>query len=684
MAALLPSATPNIMKTVSRDNARRNPGFPLKIVRAAAALLCIGLAAPLSAAAPGPPEKNLGDLSLEELMNETVTSVSKKEERRGDAAAAIAVLTNDDLRRSGATSFPEALRLVPGLNVATVNAAQWAISSRGFTGVYAAKLLVLVDGRAVYTPIFSGVFWDLQQLNLEDVDRIEVIRGPGATVWGANAVNGVINVESKSARDTQGTFLSGSGGDVHRATAGVRYGGKLDDHTFFRVDAGYQQTDDFPTANGTPAGDRWQSEQFDFRLDRYPGADTHLTWQAGTVVNHLAHDTTDSSNINTLGRWTRELSARSSVEVQGYYDRTTRNDPLSLGSAVDTIDLTAQHTFGLGERNDVIWGAGYRWIGLQQNQLNRAFGIPPGRLREQLFSAFVQDEFKLIPDRLSLTAGVKAEHNDFTGLEFQPSVRATFKPANHQTLWAAVSRAVRTPSVAEDNPGMTVVAGAPFPGPGGGVFLPTLVGNPALKSEVLWAHELGYRLQPTKRVSVDVAVFYNAYDRLIGLNNAVPPTFVPAVPIGAAQIPWTNAQAGHTYGGEAALTVSPVDNWRLTASYSLIRTAIPGNRFLTSAPERQAILRSSYEFNPQVSLDTQLRYVGSLAGDPSLGPLFPDTPAYTTADVRLSWRPTARCELSLVGQNLFAAQHPEPTPHSSGAIPAEAPRGFFAKAAWHF
>jgi iron complex outermembrane receptor protein len=321
---------------------------------------------------------------------------------------------------------------------------------------------------------------------------------------------------------------------------------------------------------------------------------------------------------------------------------------------------------------------------MQLNQRTPAFGVPRDRLREQLFSAFVQDEFKLIPDRLSLTAGAKVEHNDFTGLEFQPSVRATFKPTHDQTVWAAVSRAVRTPAVSEDNPSVTVVVGAPFPGPGGGLFLPTLVGNPALKSEVLWAYELGYRIQPTKRVSVDVAVFYNAYDQMIALNNAAPPTLVPGVPIGAAQIPWTNAQTGHTYGGEAALTVSPVDHWRLTASYSLVRVAIPGNRFLISAPERQAILRSSYDFSPQVSLDTQLRYVDGLVGDPSLGPLFPTTPAYTEADVRLSWRPTPRCELSLVGQNLFAAQHPEPTTHSSGAIPSEAPRGFYAKAAWRF
>lgn len=675
----------NIMKTRPEKNYRRDDGVQARSARAvAAALLAAWLAAALHAAEPGPPGKNLGDLSLEELMNETVTSVSKKEQRLGDAAAAIAVLSNDDLRRSGATSFAEALRLVPGLNVATVDASDWAISSRGFSGFYAAKLLVLVDGRVVYTPIFSGVFWDLQQLNLEDVDRIEVIRGPGATVWGANAVNGVINVVSKSARDTQGTFLSGAGGDVHRAMAGMRYGGKLDDHTFFRVEAGYQQTDDFPMANGSPAGDGWQSKQFGFRLDRYPGEDTHLTWQAGTVIDQLTHDTADASNVNTLGRWTRELSARSSVEVQAYYDRTNRNDPLSVGAATDTVDLTAQHTFGLGARHDVIWGAGYRWIGLQLNQRTPAFGVPRGRLHEELFSAFVQDEFKLIPDRLSLTAGAKVEHNDFTGLEFQPSVRATFKPANNQTVWAAVSRAVRTPAVSEDNPSMTVLAGAPFRGPGGGLFLPTLVGNSALKSEVLWAYELGYRVQPTKRVSVDVAVFYNAYDRLIALDNSAPPTFVPAVPIGAAQIPWTNAQTGHTYGGEAALTVSPVDNWRLTASYSLVRTAIPGNRFLISAPERQAILRSSYDFNPQVSLDTQLRSVDRLAGDPALGPLFPTTPAYTEADVRLSWRPTARCELSLVGQNLFSAQHPEPTTHGSGAIPSEALRGFFAKAAWHF
>ncbi|HVS54616.1 MAG TPA: TonB-dependent receptor [Opitutaceae bacterium] len=672
------------MKIASSNRARRNHGVPVKIVRAAAAFFFVALAASLPAAAPGLPEKNLGDLSIEELMKESITSVSKKEQRRGDAAAAVAVLSNDDLHRSGVTSFAEALRLVPGLNVATVDAGQWAISARGFSGLYAAKLLVLVDGRAVYSPIFSGVFWDLQQLNLEDLDRIEVIRGPGATVWGANAVNGVINAVSKSARDTQGTLLQVAGGDVHRATAGVRYGGKLDDKTFFRVEAGYQQIDDFPTANGSPAGDRWQSEQFGFRLDRYPGADTHLTWQAGTVINQLAHDTADASNINTIGRWTRELSERSSVEVQAYYDRTSRSNPLSLEGTVDTIDLSAQHTFGAGAGHDVIWGVGYRWTGMEQTSLNFAFGAPPGRLYEQLFSVFLQDEFKPIPDKLTLTAGAKVEHNDTTGFEFQPSIRAAFNPTERQTVWAAVSRAVRTPSVVEDNPGMTAAAGAPFPGPGGRLFLPELVGNPAIKSEVLWAYETGYRVQVTKRVNVDVAIFYNVYDQVIGLNGAIPPTLVPGVPLGAALVPWTNSHSGHTSGGEASLTISPVDNWRVTLGYSLIRTAIPGNRFLTAAPDQQVILRSSYDFSRQVSLDTQLRYVDSLIGDPTLGPLFPDTPAYTAVDVRFAYRPTARCELSFVVQNLFARQHPEPTPHSLGANTSEAPRTLQAKVAWHF
>jgi iron complex outermembrane receptor protein len=622
---------------------------------------------------------SVADLSLEELLDVKVTSVSKKEEKLADAAAAIFVLNNDDLRRSGATSFAEALRLVPGLHVAAANSAEWAISARGFTSLYANKLLVLVDGRTVYNPIFAGVFWDLQQMNLEDVDRVEVIRGPGATVWGANAVNGVINVVSKSARDTQGTFLYGSGGDVHLTMDGARYGGKLGKDTYYRIEGGYQLTDDYPLANGNPGGDSWQSERLGFRLDHHPDAATHLTWQAGTVVNQLADYDSDAYNVNTLGRWTHVLSDRASVEVQAYYDRTDRKDVFRGASAVDTFDLTAQNTFGVGERHEAIWGLGYRFAATRLQEFpNTPFLVQDNQARQQLFSAFVQDEIKLIPDKLTFTAGIKLEHNEFTGLELQPSFRASFKPADNQTLWASVSRAVRTPSEFEGANMLGVITGPNFIGPGGGLYTPVIFGNGNPASEVLWAYELGYRIQPAKWVSVDLATYYNEYTDLIGFDQTQT-TFTPGTP-GVAALSWANTQEGRAYGGEASLTVAPLDYWRLTTSYALVQVDITGPGFGNSTPKHQVMIRSSLDISAQMSLDAQIRYVDSLIAraNPS------SVPDYVTADVRWSYRPTPQLEFSLVGQNLFSRQHAEQPASTIGAITTEVPRGFYGKFTWKF
>lgn len=647
------------------------------IRKAGGILLLIFLAMPLVAADSPKKDRVLADLSLEDLMNETVTSVSKKEQRLSDAAAAISVLTNDDLRRSGATTVADALRLVPGLNVGAANSSQWAISARGFNNVYANKLLVMVDGRAVYTPLFGGVYWDLQQTMLEDVDRIEVIRGPGATIWGANAVNGVINVVTRSAKDTQGGLIYGGGGNVQLAMGGARYGAQVGEHTWYRIYGGYQLKDDYRLTNGQPADDGWRSGQGGFRIDHYPQAETHLTWQMEATVLDLDDHASDAYNFNTLGRWTHELSARSSFEVQAYYDRTYRNEVTRSQPLSDTIDLIAQHTFGLGERNDVIWGMGYRFVGNHIKQTTPAAAVRNGDFSQQVFSAFIQDEFKLIPDRLTLTAGTKLEHNDFTGFEVQPSIRAVFKPTERQTIWAAVSRAVRTPDELEGKDVFAIPVAAPVVGPGGGLFTPALVGNGDLGAEVLWAYELGYRVQPADRVSVDLAVFYNDYSDVIGYG--APNQFIPGVPVGTAEIPWQNLLSGETYGGEISLRVSPTDDWRLTASYSFLMVQMHGPAVANpetserDTPRHQAILRSSYDFTKCLSLDAQLRYVDNILA----------VSAYLTADVRISYRVNDRLEFSLVGQNLLDNQHPE-----QAAIVlttgAEVPRGVYGKITWRF
>ncbi|MGC3960520.1 MAG: TonB-dependent receptor [Verrucomicrobiota bacterium] len=619
----------------------------------------------------------LADLSLEQLMNETVTSVSKKEQKLGNAAAAISVLSNDDLRRSGATSIPEALRSVPGLNVSAFNSSQWAISSRGFNGIYANKLLVLVDGRAVYTPVFAGVYWDLQQSMLADLDRIEVIRGPGAAVWGANAVNGVINVVSRSARETLGGYTYAGGGDFHQVMAGARYGFQTSSNTFLRLFGSYQLNDDYPLATGQSADDGWFGEQVGFRLDHYPDENTQATWQGDYTGSNLQDESANGYNLNTLGRWKHSFSDRSGYEAQAYYDRTDRSDALRAHIIVDTIDLSAQHTFSLGDNHDIIWGAGYRFINNYITPTTPVVAVYDRSSFQNVVSAFLQDEWKIVPDRFIGTLGTKLEHNDLTGWEWQPTLRAVFKPTEHQTLWGAISRAVRTPSEVEGMALGAIQYGTPFIGPGGLPYQPLIVGNPNVEAETLWAYELGYRVQVTPRISADLSLFYNDYDQLIVVGPIT--QFVPGTP-GEAQIPFGNYEHGHTYGGELSVTFAATDSWRLTASYAAWAAQIHSITPFSSpestedgAPRNQIMLRSAYDFSKQLSLDVQVRYVDTMQAVPS----------YVAADVQLTYRPTPQFEFSLVGQNLGDRQHPE---YRSEALTrlTEVPRGFYGKVSWRF
>lgn len=617
-------------------------------------------------------ERSLGDLSIEELMNESITSVSKRDQKLGDAAAAVTVLSNEDLRRAGVTNIVDALRLVPGMDVGALNASQWAVSTRGFNNLYANKLLVLIDGRVVYTPLFAGVYWELQQTLLEDVERIEIIRGPGATVWGANAVNGVVNVITRRAGDSQGALVYAGGGAPQKVLAGSRYGGKLDEDTDYRVYGSYQQNEDNLLSDGQPAGDRWKGWQTGFRVDRQHDADTHLTWQGDFSSTRFDADISNSYNFNTLGRWTRELSATSELEIQAYYDRVYRHEMADVQTATDTFDFNLQHAFALDARNELMWSAAYRHIESEAQAVGTIAQVRRPRFGQQIFSAFLQDEFKLVPDKIILTGGVKFERNDFTGVEIQPSVRAAFKPAAAQTLWMAVSRAARTPRVLEGRDVFAVFYGSPFQGPDGAFYVPTLVGNPSLKSEILWAYELGYRIQVTPQLNIDAATFYNKYDGLIAPNTVR--DFVPAQPVGLAQIPWVNLLHGESHGGELAVQFSPRDTWRLTANYSLLRAHLRGStpddlaQREHSSPEHQASLRVSHDFSPQLHFDSQLRYVSSIDS----------APAYFTADVRVAYELSKHWEFSLVGQNLLDRSHAEQAP-LPGSISSEVRRGAYAK-----
>lgn len=636
----------------------------------ATAALATTLALPAAAQ-----DKNAGDLmslDLDALANLQVTSVSKKAQKITDAAAAIAVITNDDLRRSGVTSLPDALRLVPGLHVAQIDSSNWAITSRGLNNQFANKLLVMIDGRSVYTPLFSGVYWDVQNVLLDDVDRIEVIRGPGATVWGANAVNGVINVVTKSAKDTLGGLVYGGGGTENEIMAGARYGFKVSENTYARIYGKYDQHDDSVLTTGQRNQDAWLIGQGGFRIDRHTDDGVHCTWQGDGYQDGLG----DIGGFNTVGRYERRLSDTSSLSTQLYFDNTQRRDNLSDNTR-NTVDWTAQHNLALGERNDLIWGVGYRYTTSHTE-------AEPGSLitgvdanySTQLASAFLQDEIKLIPDKLSLTLGSKLEHNDLTGFEVQPGARLAYKLSDNQTVWASVARAVRTPSEVEGHRLLNLPIGFVPPN-----NIPTLFGNEDLKSEVLWAYEIGYRIQPHKNLSVDIAAFYNVYDEFYDILAGTPP-LIPAGFVNILPRQFYNALEGETFGGEISATATPSEGLRLTASYTLLQVQMhPTMAGANDAsyelidPQQQALLRVSYDITKDWSVDAQIRYVDEISSSGIDG--------YTEGGVRLAWRPAQSVELAVVGQNLFNGSHREYNSGLGGAT-AEVQRSVHGRLTWRF
>ena len=420
-------------------------------------------------------------LTLEELMNLDVTSVAKAPQPYAEAPAAIQVVTGEDIQRSGASSIPEALRLADNLEVAQVNAHDWAISARGFNANLGNKLLVLMDGRTIYTPLYGGVEWNVQDYLLEDIDRIEVISGPGGTLWGANAVNGVINITSKSAADTQGLYLEAGGGSELQDFTGVRYGGTLASNVYFRVYGKYFDRNSETFTNGNTASDSWAMGQGGFRVDAGGTPQNHLTLQGdfysqGEDDGSIGHE--KASGGNMLGRWSHVFSGDSDMSLQMYYDRTYLSQPFasspaappyytgfpaaSLTDALDTYDLDFQHRFRLGERNDIVWGLGYRFTHEVDEDISVVRFSPPV-LDQNLYSGFAQDEI-MLQERLFLTLGSKLEHNDYTGWEVEPSARLQWNFTSKQMVWAAVSRAVRTPSRYDED--LEVVSGlvnAPHP-----------------------------------------------------------------------------------------------------------------------------------------------------------------------------------------------------------------------------
>ena len=646
-----------------------------------------------------PQNETSGDLyqiSLESLMNMEVTSVSKREQKLSQAAAAIFVINQDDIRRSGALNIPDLLRMVPGLDVAQINANTWAISARGFNYQFSNKLLVLIDGRTVFTPSQDGVNWDTQDVPLEDIERIEVIRGPGATVWGSNAVNGVISVITKSAADTQGALVTAGSGTENRAFGTVQNGGMFGDMSY-RVFAKYLDVDDLPAVIG-PGSDAWHLLHGGFRLDgRLFNADL-VTLQGdiysgseGAVIGHIVSfsppdnenvsRTTTLSGGNVLGRWSHLHLSGTETTLQVYVDRYQRLGG-QLHETCDTIDIDFHQNARLGSRQFLVWGAGYRHAADRTvGTIDQAFD--PSGMSLQLFSAFVQDEITLRPDRLTLTVGSKLEHNDFTGFEVEPSIRLAFTPSTRGTFWAAVSESARTPSLRDDNADFNIAA---FSLPDGSPAVATIEGNQQQKSEYLFAQELGYRVQASTWMSIDVSLFHNRYRNLRTFEEGAPWPPTALQPYTEIPIYQGNRMHGTTDGFELSTKIRVTDRWTLSPGYALLRMNLkndPGSLDTTtvpdtegSSPRHQAQLRSALNVSRTLSWNISAYFVDRLPAQ--------RVASYTRLDSQFSWQPTAALALSLVGQNLLQDRHIESLEIHTSVNSSQVQRGAYAKISWKF
>ncbi|MFH2123280.1 MAG: TonB-dependent receptor [Pseudomonadota bacterium] len=659
----------------------------------------------------GAEEQDLTGLSIEELMALQVTSVSKKVQNFSDSAAAIFVITNDDLRKSGVTNIPDALRMVPGINVARIDANKWAVNSRSANSRFADKLLVMIDGRSVYTPTYSGVYWEVQDVMLEDIDRIEVIRGPGATLWGANAVNGVINIITKHAVDTLGGLVSLGGGSQEQAFAGARYGASFGENSYGRLYAKGFSRDEFQYPAGEDANDDWDMARGGFRIDSALTAKDSLTLHgdiySGNIDQQITvpsstwslpggffsniEDDTNVSGKNMVALWEHVLSSGSKLTLQAYYDRTDRNEAF-VKEKRESFDVELQHLIKVGERNDVVWGARYRSSRDDFSIADVAIvTMDPDSSQDSLYSAFLQDEIMLAPDRVWLTLGSKLEHNDYTGSEFQPSLRLRWAPQSNHKLWSSVSRAVRTPSRVEDDG--TVLAGImPYPdsfNPASLFYNPLnplpvrieMVGNNALQAEKLTAYELGYRFLFSRDFSMDAALFYHDYDKLRTFeaqDTAFAGTGIVQTSLA------TNSGSAASKGLELVLAWQTTDWLKVDLAYSYLDSNMELDRQLGEEPRHQASLRGFVTLRDDLDLNIWLRYVGSASAVYVLsqnGLYMIDE--YATCDLRLAWRPVAGIELSLVGQNLLDGGHVEFV-QETFTLPTEVGRAVYAKLTYNF
>ncbi len=614
---------------------------------------------------------DLAELSLEDLMNLEVTLGSKKNETILETAAAIEVITRDDLRRSGATTIPEALRMVPGFDVARADANKWAISCRGFNNLFANKLLVLVDGRNAYSPTFAGVFWETQDLLFEDLDRIEVIRGPGTALWGANAVNGVINVITRSARDTRGVYLKTATGSREAFEADLRVGGALGRSVHGRVYAKYFERNPFEyeTPDRKPGGwmesaDGWHMFHGGFRIDGSPAPKIDFAFQGG-LYNGVVGQTMTLPKINfrlinyntrdwgghLLGRVRRVISESSDMSFQMTFDRVQRMDNVLLGGGYRTFDAEFQHRFRMRTRHEIIWGAGYR-ITADDIDTTTVITFHPARRTFGVASAFIQDEIWMKRDRLRLTAGSRFEHNDLSGFEFQPTLRLLSRLDPKNSVWLAASRAVRTPTRGDQDIDVRIIG---------------MIGSRAFKSERLYAYEIGSHHQIRDHWMVDLTGFFDDYYGLMSFENDTA----------------SNNRSARAYGAEVSVKWNPIPglDWKMGYSYLHLNSRVNSDsRDLLSAdaggesPRHQMFMRTSLDLVRSTEADVMVRFVDAL---PSLG-----VKRYLTVDMRLAWEPFRGLELAVTGQNLNLRRHLE---FRGWWIPFECtqtPRSVYFSVAW--
>lgn len=623
--------------------------------------------------------QDLTELSLEELMMVEVTSVSKKKQSLQTSAAAIFVITQEDIRRSGVTSIPEALRMVPGVQVARLDGNKWAVTARGFNGQFANKLLVLVDGRNVYNPLFAGTLWETLDTIMADIDRIEVIRGPGATLWGVNAVNGVINIITKDSQKTSGYLATGIAG-TEETIGSLRYAGTVDEDLHYRVFAKYFDRDEQFHPMG--AHDDWRGSRVGFRTDwaatvkdtvmiegsgydQSRGQRITLPTALGSPALTILDENVANTGGNLLLRWNRQLSDEEEFTVQMFYDRFETEFSVARAT-IDTVDVEFQHRFPFLSNQEIVWGGEYRYW---SDQLSGSFTLTPvpGHQSYNLISGFIQDEIQIVPDTVTLSVGTKLSHTHFTGFEYQPSARLIWNVLPHHTVWVAASRAVRIPSRLADQ-------GVLLQPPSTTVPVPvSILANQELESEILHAFEAGYRLTPWPKLSIDLAAFYNLYDELRGSRAVTATTFQ-----------FVNNKAARNFGVELATTFQALEWWRLIGTYTHHEMDVSLETGVTQLPDtldggsprHQASLRSQITLPFEAEFDTWVRYVDEL-------PSF-EIPAYVELDARVGWRPMEGLEVALVGQNLLAKHHSEIGPTFLQSQMTEIQRSVYGKVTWTF